>query len=134
MRLYLDAAAIIYAVEGAPALQGLVAGRITETVAADGLLLTSRLSRLETRVRPLREGRTDLLARYDEFFTRRNVAMIELSAAVVERATGLRARYGFKTPDALHLASAIDAGAEEFLTGDSELARCPDLRVEVLRG
>jgi len=44
----------------------------------------------------------------------------------------LRAGYGFKTPDAIHLASAIEAKAGIFLTGDGALARCTELAVEVL--
>jgi len=31
-----------------------------------------------------------------------------------DRATELRAQHGFKTPDAIHLASAIEAGADAF--------------------
>ena len=43
----------------------------------------------------------------------------------------LRARHGFKTPDAIHRATAIEAGAEAFLTGDAGLATCTDVSVEV---
>jgi predicted nucleic acid-binding protein len=51
---------------------------------------------------------------------------------VIERATDLRASYGFKTPDALHLASAIEEKADVFITGDSKLAKCKEIRVEVV--
>ena len=51
---------------------------------------------------------------------------------MLDRATDLRVRHGFKVPDAIHLASAIEAGADAFLTGDAGLAKCPDVKVEVI--
>ena len=51
---------------------------------------------------------------------------------MIERATEIRARYGFKTPDALHLATAVEGAADVFLTGDSNLASCKEVVVEVI--
>lgn len=59
--------------------------------------------------------------------------MLEITAGVIEQATGLRARYGLKTPDAIHVATAIEEHADVFLTGDAALARCTEVNVEVLR-
>lgn len=130
---YLDASAIIYLVEGAAVAQGLVAQRI---VAAEGdpagRILTSQLARLECRVKPLRAGNAPLLATYDVFFTRARLEVVDVSATAIDRATELRARYGFKTPDAIHLACAIVAGADVFVTGDANLARCTELPVEII--
>ena len=58
MRLYLDANAIIYGVESSPPLRRRVAAWIRQALAdeASGLLITSALSTLECRVKPLREG------------------------------------------------------------------------------
>lgn len=67
------------------------------------------------------------------FFVAPGVNVLELTPDVIEKATDLRARYNFKTPDAVHLASAIVAGAISFLTGDQNLSRCTDIPVEVLR-
>jgi predicted nucleic acid-binding protein len=55
-----------------------------------------------------------------------------LTTAVVDRATVIRGRYRFKTPDALHLAAAIEAGCQTFLTNDARLGGFPDLTVEAL--
>ena len=49
-------------------------------------------------------------------FAAGRVALLELSTAVVDGATRLRAKYGFKTPDALHLAAAVECGAAGFWT------------------
>jgi len=45
----------------------------------------------------------------------------------------LRSRHRFKTPDAIHLATAIEEHADVFLTGDDDLKRCTDVKIEVLR-
>jgi predicted nucleic acid-binding protein len=58
----------------------------------------------------------------------------QITPEVVETATALRAAHGFRPPDAIHLATAILAKADVFLTGDRNLARCPGLKVEVLAG
>jgi predicted nucleic acid-binding protein len=94
--------------------------------------LTSRLSRLECRVKPLRDADTKLLADYEAFFTARRLVTAELHADVIEQATELRAKYGFKTPDALHLATAVVAQADVFLTGDAALAKCSEVKVEIV--
>ena len=96
-------------------------------------VVTSRLSRLECRTRPLREGNSSLLGAYDAFFSSNRLVLVEINGSVIERATALLARHSFKTPDAIHLATAIDEGASVFLTGDAELVRCAELNVEVLR-
>jgi predicted nucleic acid-binding protein len=75
---------------------------------------------------------TALLATYDAFFSAVGMSIGELTPDVIERATEIRATYGFKTPDALHLASAIEEKADVFITGDSKLAMCKEIRVEVV--
>jgi predicted nucleic acid-binding protein len=57
MKVYLDASAIIYAIEGALPLRQKVLDRLTEAQSIPGsTIVTSQLSRLECRVKPLRDG------------------------------------------------------------------------------
>lgn len=132
-RVYLDANCIIYLIESAEPFHEKVVSRLSR-YAADpaSSVLTSRLSRLECRTRPLREGDTRLLDGYDAFFGTRHLWLGEVNRAVIERATQLRARYRFRTPDAIHLATAIEERADVVLTGDAALARCREVAVEVL--
>ena len=133
MRLYLDASTIIYSIEAASPFRDTVIDRIARLTASAGAsVFTSRLSRLECRVKPLRDSDARLIGLYDDFFTRGPVRVIEIGVTVVERATDLRVRYRFKTPDAIHLATAIEERADVFLTGDRNLHRCTELNVEVL--
>ena len=87
---------------------------------------------MECRVKPLRSGDATVLGLFDTFFAGSELQLLEITVAVIEQATHLRAAFNFKTPDALHLASAIVAGAIAFLTGDKGLAKCTALPVEVL--
>lgn len=132
-RVYLDACCIIYLVEAASPFHETVVSRLLRIQRdPSSRLLTSRLSCLECRVRPIRDRDDKLLATYDGFFGASRMVLIDISGEVIERATGLRASHSFKTPDAIHLASAIESKADLFLTGDGSLARCPGLVVESL--
>lgn len=133
-RIYLDTCCIIYLIEAASPFHGVVVARVLrERSAPAARLLTSRLSRLECRTKPLQGGDRALLGRYDEFFAQAGLDVIGVSDEIVERATELRAKYGLKTPDALHLATALEQASDVFLTGDAALARCGEVNVEVLR-
>jgi predicted nucleic acid-binding protein len=128
--IYLDANVIIRLLEGIDAVRLPIDARVRAAATADPFIATSRLSRLECRCKPLKDADRALLALYDTFFL--TAALPRVEVEVVERATGLRASYGFKTPDSIHLASAIEAGAAAFLTGHRQLARCTDVAVEIV--
>jgi len=95
-------------------------------------LMTSRLALLECRAKPIRDGNLTLLAQFDALFSAHRMTLLEVTPRVIERATDLRARYNFKTPDALHAATALEGSVSLFLTGDAGFRRCTELPVEVL--
>jgi predicted nucleic acid-binding protein len=80
----------------------------------------------------MRAGELASLSQFDVFFNGVELLVVEVDAAVIERATDLRARYQLKTPDAIHYASAMVAGATVFLIGDRGLSRCTEVAVEIL--
>jgi predicted nucleic acid-binding protein len=134
-RIYLDACTIIYLVEAESRFHSVVVRRLLQyQTDPASRLLTSRLSCIECRTRPVRDNNRKLLEAYDKLFGADRMLIVEITAEVVVTATTLRARHGFKTPDAIHLASAIEEKADVFLTGDSSLARCTEIAVEVLEG
>jgi predicted nucleic acid-binding protein len=130
--IYLDANVIIRLVEGDALTRAPLVARLTTSLGVPESLVTSRLCRLECRTKPLRAGDSATLTQFDVFFAGVEIVLVELTAAVVERATQLRAKYSLKTPDALHYATAIEVGATVFLTGDRALSRCTEVLVEVL--
>ena len=134
-RIYLDANSIIYLVEVVSPFHATVAARLLPyRTDPQSRIVTSRLSRLECRIQPLRNADTRLLAEYDAFFSRERLIISEVTADIIERATNLRARYNFKTPDAIHFATALEEKVDLFLTGDGALARCVEVKVEVIAG
>jgi predicted nucleic acid-binding protein len=130
--IYLDANVVIRLVEGDAATRDPLAARLASSLGVPASLVTSRLTRLECRSKPLRTGDLATLTQFDVFFAGVELILAEVSPAVVERATDLRARYNLKTPDAIHYATAVEVGATVFLTGDRTLFRCSEVAVEVL--
>ena len=126
--IYVNTAPLIYLVEHVPLYGDLVAQRLSSTDA----LAVSDLSRLECRVKPMRDGNTALLDEFDRFFNESVSEVLALSREVIDRATEIRSLYGFKTPDAIHLAAAILSNCELFLTNDRRLDGFTGLRVETL--
>jgi predicted nucleic acid-binding protein len=130
--IYADSNIFIRILEGAPVLRDPIEKRLAPVRGTPGFLLTSRLSLLECRCKPMRMADQALVHLYDGFFASAEVAIVEIDHVVIDKATQLRASLNVRTPDAIHLASAILAGASAFLTGDLALSRCTELNVEIL--
>ena len=89
---------------------------------------------MECRVKSIKDGDATALDIYDRLFEAQDLELLPVSRAVLDTATDLRAKWSLRSPDAIHLASALISNADVFLTGDRALARCADVRVEVLEG
>src|SRR3954447_19093592 len=131
--VYLDANIFIYAVEGyAPEeaflrelLAALEGGRFTA--------VTSELSLAEVLVKPLELGREDVVAAYTELLTASNrLAVLPVDRAILVEAARQRAALGMRMPDAIHVATALAAGCELFLTNDDRLRLPSGLAKEFL--
>jgi len=55
-----------------------------------------------------------------------------VSVTIAEQAARLRAQYRLRTPDAIHIATAMIAGCDAFLTNDRDLKRVQAIRVLIL--
>jgi predicted nucleic acid-binding protein len=130
MDTYFDTGPVIYLVENVAPWEPAVRAFLARDNVRPRI---SVLTRLECRVLPLREENAELLEDYEEFFSGLPSGLISLDARVFEKATDLRARHNFRTPDALHLAAAIVNECQLFLTNDAHLTRCTEIEVEVLR-
>ena len=126
--IYLDANVIIRFVEGDSATRDPIKRRLL----GENSLATSQLSRLECRCHPMRNNNLAVLGLFDRFFAAQELQILDIDPRVIDEATHLRATDGFKSPDAIHLASAVVAGVTHFLTGDLQLARCKRMLVEII--
>ncbi len=128
-RIYLDAVSIIYLVENVEPYAAVMIARLDQPGTVQ---LCSELTRLECRVKPLRDGEKALLTAFDSYFAHIIHTVLPLSRQTINQATKLRANYGFKTPDAIHLAAAISAECDIFLTNDYQLHKCTEIKVEMV--
>jgi predicted nucleic acid-binding protein len=62
----------------------------------------------------------------------RNFSLIGIDAWIAERAADLRAKWSLRTPDALQIATAIDANCQAFFTNDHRLRHITDIQVLML--
>ncbi len=82
---------------------------------------------------PIRNGDAKLLKNFDDYFAGVVAELVDLSRDVMDRATEIRAQYGFKTPDAIHLGAAVVAACDVFLTNDHRLDRFTGITIEVIQ-
>lgn len=113
MRLYVEAAPVIYTVEQVAPFAQAVNVRLT---ASGVVIVSTELVRMECLVFPLRRNDAALVADFDTWFSHQVAEWVEFSASLFRRATGIRAQYHFKTPDALHLAAAVEGTCDVLLT------------------
>ena len=96
--------------------------------------VTSVLALLETLTGAFRRGDDLLARRYEEVVGGLSgVSILPVTRSVARRAAQLRAVHGLATPDAIHVATAVEARADEFVTTDRILARVTEIPVRVLR-
>ncbi len=128
-RIYLDSAPLIYLVEGVTPYADILARQLAQP---GSIQVCSELSRLECRVKPIREKQESLLAAFDNYFASVISDIIPLTRLIIDQATEIRAGYGFRTPDAIHLAAAIQAQCDLFLTNDRRLEKFTGIKVAIV--
>ena len=127
-----DSMVFVYHFEGNEEF-GPAAGHLLEA-AEEGRcrLVCSVISLLEVLVVPKRRGREDLCQVYREMFESfPHLSVMPVDSGVAEIASDLRAAHNLRTPDAIHFATALQSGAEAFVSQDDRLRNLPiqDLRV-----
>lgn len=111
---------LIYHFEGHEALGPPASALLEPAEEGRCRLAASILARLETLVAPKRHGRDDLSQHYREVFKGfPNLEVADVDARVVEIASDLRAAHNLRTPDAIHLSTALRLRADAFITEDS---------------
>lgn len=115
--VYVDACIVIYLVEQ-------VAGFVESVEAAiaaesDIQICVSPLVQMECMVGVLKRQDAELRRAYEGFLG--ECVMLDIKADTFQLAGELRAQYGIKTPDAIHLATAMQNDCGQFWTNDGRL-------------
>ncbi len=87
-------------------------------------LVASVLALLEVLVIPKRLGQEDVCRSYrDFFFSLPTLSVVPVTPDIADLAADLRAHCNIATPDSVHVATAIHAGADAFVSEDRVLRR-----------
>jgi len=117
--IYLDACLVIYLAENHALWGQSVAGALAQ--AAEARFGISPLVKCECLVGPIKRGDPVLQRAYAELFDQ--FASLAMPEQVYLQAAQLRAHFGLRTPDALHLACAQYHGCDSLWTNDDRLAQ-----------
>jgi len=132
-KVYLDANILIYIVEKHPQWGGLLQTLLEAAHLRRLTLMTSHLSVLECLVIPTREQNNQLIQAYREHLFESDLVLLAITLDVIQTAVNLKASHvGLKTPDAIHLATAMLHQADLVLTNDADWGKVLPQRVQLL--
>lgn len=117
--IYLDSCLLIYLVEGSQERSSTVQAQMRKH--GSEVFATSPLAQLECFVGPFSRVDPRVEAAYRALFA--SLRSLPLSTDCYLQAARLRAHHGLKTPDALHLACAMEHGCTSLWTNDDRLSR-----------
>ncbi len=132
-KIGIDTAVFIYLFEGS----GVFARRAEELLhrVEQGTVeaVFSSIGVIEILTGPKKLKKYDLVAQYKNHLARfPHLTIMGINEHIVDIASDLRARYGIATPDAIHIATAVDFGAGKFITNDRSLRKIKEISVELL--
>ena len=120
-RVYVDTNILIYLFEGFPEYRHLIQEIADCIDNGEITLLTGEITIAEIMVMPFKKNDKNLIRLYTEALKNKDfISLIPTTQAVYLKTALLRATFPqMKTPDSIHIASAIEGNAEIFVTNDS---------------
>ena len=125
----LDTAPLIYFIEENPTYIKTTTPFFEAMDRGDFKVVTSMVTLLEVLVHPLRKNNKALAAEYREILLNSKLVTLTVSSAIAEKAAQLRATHNIRTPDAIQISAALDAGATYFFTNDIRLPEIPAMQI-----
>ena len=125
----LDTSPFIYHLDAHPRY-GPVVGELFVWIEQRGRAVTSTITMTELLVHPYRMDDLDRVnSIYALTSTYPHLSWVPVTLALADSAARLRAKYGLRTPDALHLATAITGSATGFIGNDHAFQRVTELEI-----
>lgn len=85
-------------------------------------LFTSEITLAELLVKPFEEADRELILAYDQFITTGPLmTVLPVSRNILRKSAELRAIFGTKLPDSVHVATAVEQQCRLFLSSDRRL-------------
>ena len=120
--IYWDTMLFVYWFEEHPVHAERVQHILTKMEQRKDALCTSSFALAETLVGPYKKGAREIADRIREAFRPPFVQVLPFTSEAADRYARIRAEIGVSAADAIHLASAAQAGVDLFLTNDRRLA------------
>lgn len=131
--MYIDTALFIYFVENHPTYAQKTHDLFSLTQQMRIENNTSTLTITEVLVKPMQLGDLPVMNAYKTLLYETNIVHVHtITSDIAESAAAMRVRYTIRTPDALHIATALHTQCDMFVTNDYQLTRIKELRVVVL--
>ncbi len=130
--VYIDTNVLIYSVERVEPYRTLLAPMWERAQAGDFEIVGSESIVIEALVKPLRERNATLVRFLLDMFDAEEVRLIPATRSHWEHGARIRADAGLKTAEALHAATALQAGCDLFVTNDADFRRIHGLAAAIL--
>lgn len=132
-QIYIETAPFIYYVENRVGFVDKVEAVLFSAKQNSLPIVTSVVTLTELLNKPIEASDSKLVKAYlDLLLHSQGLSALPVNAAIAEQAAHLRANYQLRTPDALHLATAIESACDAFLTNDKNLRKVTEIQVPVL--
>ena len=126
----LDSAPLIYFIEQRKPYVDLLRPVFRAVEEGQFSLVTSVVTLLEVMVQPIRHGDEALANNYQDILLNgTNIRTEPVTLTIAQVASELRAESRLKTPDAIHLATALEHQATAFLTNDRDFGDTRSLKI-----
>ena len=96
-------------------------------------IVTSELTLLETLVQPVKQSNQKLAAIYETVLNTSAIVLFPITKDILRLSAEFRANQNFKTPDAIHCATASVSDCKYFVTNDIGFKRFTNIEVIVLK-
>ena len=121
-QIYLDTNIFIYALEGFPAFEAVLADLFEAIDDRAIQAVTSELALAEALVKPLADKNPSAVEAYERALAPRSSLMVlPISRPILRRSAELRAAPGGKLPDAIHVATVLEADCDAILSADQRI-------------
>jgi predicted nucleic acid-binding protein len=131
--LGIDSAPLIYLVEKHPIYFDAMVFILRTINSGSITAVSSMLTLTEVLTQPLRADNEILVREYEDILQNSvGFELLPLNVSIARKAADLRAHYNLKTPDAIQVATCINAGCTAFLTNDLRLKRVTEMQIMVL--
>ena len=130
--VYIDTVTLIYTVERYPAYWSLLEPLWLAAQTGTIEIVSSELILMEAIVGPLKSGNTALEKVFEQAILGTRMRLLPISHPILRQAARLRATTRLKTPDALHAATAQQAGCGLFVTNDAGFRGIASLPLVIL--